>query len=281
MKLATAPPPIDGQLVETRGARVAILGDKVMAKFNPTTARELLLGPVGIGYELNADFDSVRAKHSLNAYADSFVDKAIECILVRFDQPAVWLLEKAKKWLLAGIEARENPYHAADGGWAMQHESLAQCNWLLTGVHDVESLHQAVASEDRHRSAMPWDEEEIEVCLPLYYESREHVRVCDIFESVLGKFQPNLSDIQGEGSMVYVMSLHQLGRRYTDDEIQAATQRFLGRFVADWLERGQFPRVARWMKLVYWCGEESQHAAWQSLLRCYDFLPGVDCPEAT
>ena len=88
----------------------------------------------------------------------------------------------------------------------------------------------------------------------------------------------NLAEINREGSMAYVMCLHQLGRGYTDAEVQAATEQFLKRSVRDWLDRGQFPTVARWMKLAYWRGEESRQAAWQSLLRCYDFLPGVKRP---
>ena len=78
--------------------------------------------------------------------------------------------------------------------------------------------------------------------------------------------------------MAYVMCLHQLGRGYTNAKVQAATEQFLKRSVRDWLDRGQFPTVARWMKLAYWRGEESRQAAWQSLLRCYDFLPGVKRP---
>jgi len=253
-----------------------------MVKFDPDTSREMLLGPVGIRYYLSADFDSLRTDRALGGSADGALLKAIECVLVAFDEPAVWLLEKAKGWLEAAIAMDERP-NRYDRNFteAQRHEDVAQCNWLLTGVHDAENHRRAIAFQDSYRGDTAWDEQDIDCCLADYYEAREHARVCEIFEGVPGIARPDLPDVKGEGSMAYVMCLHQLGRGYSDAEVQSATERFLKRSVPGWLDRGQFPTVARWMKLAYWRGEESRQAAWQSLLRCYDFLPGVNRPEST
>ena len=112
-----------------------------MVKFDPDTSREMLLGPVGIRYYLSADFDSLRTDRALGGSADGALLKAIECVLVAFDEPAVWLLEKAKGWLEAAIAMDERP-NRYDRNFteAQRHEDLAQCNWLLTGVHDAETI---------------------------------------------------------------------------------------------------------------------------------------------
>jgi len=154
------------------------------------------------------------------------------------------------------------------------NEWLAQCNWLLTGAHDAENLRQAIAPMDRYYAEAGWSAEAAELFLALYLEVGELARVCEIFESTPGLSKPNnLAEIRGAASMAYVICLHRRGLDYTAEEIEAALRRFFTKSVLDLLERGQFPTVARWMKLVFWTGEESREAAWRSLRRCYDFLP--------
>ncbi len=253
-----------------------------MPKFDPVKSRETLLG--GIRFDLAADFNEISARGCLTGYGLGFHGTAIEAILVGFDEPAVWLLEKATRWLGAAIAAEEDqyssteedPYRSLDGTRSLQYESMAQCNWLLTGVHDFENLRRAVHYTDRYYSDYAWESDDLGLVLPLYCEAREFARACEIFESVVENAgRQNPEDVRDEGSMAYVICLHRLGRAYSEEDLRNAAEGFLRRSVPDLLHRGHYPSVAQWMKLIFWDGVESQQAAWQSLLRCYDFLPGV------
>jgi hypothetical protein len=75
---------------------------------------------------------------------------AVQCFLVGYDQPATQLLEKALKWLQAAINQGERPQrYTPDATEAFRYENLAFCNWLMRAQHDLKSLQQFVAHQDR------------------------------------------------------------------------------------------------------------------------------------
>ena len=194
---------------------------------------------------------------------------AIECILVGLDQPAMWLLEKALKWLDAERNADAPVFY-----------NTAQCKWLLSGTHDEASLRQSTALHDMDRHIENWDADTVELALPYWLESGEFEKACEIFEETPGTKRPtNINEIAREGSMAYVVCLQRLGRQYTKDEVDIAIDCYFRRSVPDLLSRGHAQNVARWMKIIFWDGTGTREAAWKTILRAYDFLPGVECPK--
>jgi hypothetical protein len=251
-----------------------------MEKFDPIKGREFLLSEIGLRWSLSLDLGEALGRGVAASNARSFLSQGIESILLGLDQPAVWLLEKAQEWAAAGIEAREKyAIWETEGPNPLYHAELAMCNWLLHGIHDTNNLRSFFELEERTRLEDGWDDREVELGLPYYLEAGELVRACEIFETTPGLSRPtDLGAIAGEGSMAYVICLHRLGRAFAADDVQKAVRGFLARSVPDFLARGQFESVARWMKLIFWDGKESRDAAWQALLRCYEFLPGVSKP---
>jgi hypothetical protein len=199
---------------------------------------------------------------------------------VGFGQPAIWLLEKAKKWLTVAIAEKQTWGELDDdNSERLQQKSLAQCDWLLSGHHDADRLRRVIELEDRYYAEAGWAEGTLDLVLPLYCDAGEFTRACEIFESTRGTVAPrNLMEIGRGDRMVYAICLYRLGRQFRREDVEGALKRFLARSVPDLLSRGHFECVAQWMKLAFWNGEESRDAAWQCVLRCYDFLPGVTRP---
>ena len=191
-----------------------------MVKFDPLKEREILLSNTGVRRQLAYEFENDRANGWLTSHGNAFIGSAIECILTGLEQPAVWLLEESHRWLTAGIEENEeSPIYCA-----LRNEWLAECKWLLAGVHDAENLRESRrrteeldgpwAGEATEELDGPWTGEAVELCLPKYCDAGEFARACEIFESCSGREKPaDLSEINDGGSMAYVICAHRLGPR--------------------------------------------------------------------
>ena len=98
-----------------------------MLRFNPNTLRELLLGDCGIAFYLNRKIEAAQAVGGLTSSADGYTDKAIQCLLVDFDDDARKLLEKAHQWLQVAFATNEIPQrHVPDATEARRFIRL-QC----------------------------------------------------------------------------------------------------------------------------------------------------------
>jgi hypothetical protein len=254
--------------------------------FSPAKVREYLLEG-GVRFELAADFNEISLRESLTGYAMGFVETAIQCVLVGLAEPAIWILEKAAKWLPEAIAKEEDPYSAIhddpqrslDGTRSLQYDSLAMSNFLLTGQHDIENLRHAVHFKNRYIAVGEWERDDPELILPLYCDAGEFASAIAIFEQVCSGLEiGDLTVIDDSGSMSYLYSCHRLGKRFSESDLNMARDGFLKRTVPELLGHGNYSGAARWMKLFFWNGEESRDAAWKSVLRCYDYLPGVKQP---
>jgi len=65
-----------------------------MMKFDPVALRARLLGDCGIEFHLGRKLEKSQAVGGLASSADAYIDEAIECLLVDFDDAAKQLLEK-------------------------------------------------------------------------------------------------------------------------------------------------------------------------------------------
>lgn len=78
-------------------------------KFSIEEARASLIGDVGYSFDLESSFDSAKSEGGLASSARSFLNTAIKCFVVGFEEPGHQLLQKAEKWLVASIESNEKP----------------------------------------------------------------------------------------------------------------------------------------------------------------------------
>jgi hypothetical protein len=76
--------------------------------------------------------------------------------------------------------------------------------------------------------------------------------------------------------MAYIRAKQALGIEYTQVAAAKALNAFLARCVPEWLSRGHFTTVARWMKIAHWQPGSDPVA---TILRCYDYLPGLNPPD--
>src|SRR5215469_14931404 len=122
-----------------------------MKIFDPAEERKQLdSDDVGYRCDLSDDFDEFRSEGALASGASFDLIQAVYCLLVGYDNPAEQLLKIAFDWVTIAIDEGEKPEdYAPDGTEAEQYETLAMCNWLLHGVHDVDSLSLVVEHEER------------------------------------------------------------------------------------------------------------------------------------
>jgi hypothetical protein len=204
--------------------------------------------------------------------ADLMLETALDCFLVGlFDEGRV-LLNKAHTFLNASLERDEKGHP----GRAIVLDCLTLANWLRDGDQDMRALRAAVESkEERFENDGAPTSVEIQLSLALYLEAGELETLSRRFERAGLSKPKNIRRIKGEGTMAYVLARHRLGFEYTDDEVATALDMFLKRSVGEWI-RGHYTTVARWMKIAHWKPGDDPIA---TVLRCYDYLPGLKPPK--
>ncbi len=77
---------------------------------------------------------------------------------------------------------------------------------------------------------------------------------------------------RNEAEMAYIHSRHRLGLQYSEEDVQAATHKFLKKNIDSWLGNGHAVRAAEWMKVLYWNDRNRTLSAKQVLMKCFDYL---------
>jgi hypothetical protein len=204
--------------------------------------------------------------------AGLMLTSSLDCFLVGLFDEGREILNKAHTFLNASLE-RDEKGHPGRG---FVLKSLALANWLRDGDEDKRSLRASVEYME-----LWFDNEgapttsEIQLSLALYLEAGELETLIRRFESAGLSKPKNIRRIKGEGTMAYVLALHRLGLEYTDDEVATALDMFLKRSVGEWM-CGHYSTVARWMKIAHWKPGDDSIA---TVLRCYDYLPGLKPPK--
>jgi len=251
------------------------------ARFDPIRKREFLLGDCGYEWSLSMSYDYAKAENGLAAVANSNLSTAIECILVGFDEPAERLLKRSVEWVKTAIAMGERPHrYFANGTEALNRYTLAMCNWLLFDSHDLDSYQQFVEYEDRYLTGTKAGKSRVEVSfvLPGYIDAGAFQRALEIFERTPGLSPPKSLALRSEAHMSYVLCRHHLGLQYSRDEVDSTTDKFLRRNLNAWLSDGGWERAAAWMKIVHWNMRSPRPSARETLLKCYEYLPGCQRP---
>jgi hypothetical protein len=252
-----------------------------MLNFDPQECRKRLHNDVGgYAWTLRRSVEKIASDSALGSYASFDLEMAIECLLVRYDRPALQLLNRARSWLMLAFANNERPNVYSKGGTeAHWHLDLALCNWLLGNQHDEENFRLYVQNEEYHLSNthLAQDKREISFVLPHYVDAGAYREALARYDGAGLAPPTGLGAIRTEGQMSYVLCRQQLGEDYEPAGVEAATDRFLSRSLHDWLRDGNWSRAAEWMKIRHWNGRPGASAV-QALMKCYDYIPGVEPP---
>ena len=159
-------------------------------------------------------------------------------------------------------------------------ERAALLDWLQYRKDDRKTPRAAVEwygnSLDAQRRAP--GKAEVQRTLPIYLEAQEYEKLITRFESAGLQAPASLSRIRGQGTMAYVIAKQMLDIEYDRPVVVQTLDAFLTRSIPQWLGQGRFTTAARWMKIAHWQYVDDPIA---TLLRCYDYLPGLDPPPYT
>jgi hypothetical protein len=248
-------------------------------RFDPRERKKRLLEPSGFARLLKEPVDAIAELNGLTGWSDSMLTTAIYCILVGLDEPAAELLERTHEWLQTAVERGEKPQrYDPHGAEALRYGNLALCIWLLSNRADDESYSRLVEEDDAYLEGdAEWERGEIDLTLADYVDAEAYQRALEIFNRTPNLRPPaRLDAIKLEAQLAYVVSRRRLGLEYGEDEVGLASKRFLDVRIDYWLAHGHSIRAARWMKIMHWNGvaEPQRPSAKETVLRCYDYLPG-------
>jgi len=256
-------------------------------QWDPLQSRKSLLDPrIGYARDLAADVEQMRQNQSMGNAASLRLGTAIECYLCGLDDPAVEVLQMAQELLVTAIETRERSriYANEEGYASLLFSRLASCRWLLHSVHDEQSLRHYLDHEERYLAAFGrLNGEALDGTLPQLLDAGAFEQVCEVFEQNSRRGLPkNLKSVRTERAMAYLLAQRQLGRiEVSEEQLAQITRRFLDHNMDEnWLDRGLYKAAALWMKIVHWNGSGRKLSARDTVLKCYDHLPGREYPGA-
>lgn len=200
----------------------------------------------------------------------------IYCILVGLDDPSIKLLDKSQSWARAAVESQHEV-----SGW-ITFETLAICEWLISGRHEPELYGKLVDLKFKALSGAqtPFDKINVSFALPAFIDAGEYEQATKVFGLCKALKMPNrLSQIRNEAQLCLAIAKHRLGLDYLEDEILQVCEKFMLKNMDKWLGDGHSIRAARWMKIIYWNPEPAKRSPFETVLKCYDFLPNCERPE--
>ncbi len=246
-----------------------------MEVFDPVDERRLLDGKTGYARLLNRAFEEMRDAGGLASSARVQLNKAVQCLLVGYDEPAKALLARAQEWVTIAIRDDERPGTYTRGGTeGNRHLTLALCNWLLQGKHDSENYAHYIEHYDPFliREKHIRNKMLIGLTLQCYVDARAYTEALARFDYAGMKPPASLARIRSEGQMSYVLCRHYLTGEYDRAEVDMAMRKFLKYNVNTWLTNGHYLDAAEWMKIAHWSGEETPLSVRAAVLACYDYL---------
>jgi hypothetical protein len=245
-----------------------------MKTFDVIDSRESLDGDVGYRWTLSRKFDEAKKIQGLASSAHAFLNMAVECVLVGYDEPAKQLEKRASEWLTVAIQEDEQSKWSE----ALRHSDLAMCNWLLYNVHDAENLNRLVEYEDRFLYGWK-DKTNTSLTLVGYIDAGACQQAMKHFANAKLTPPKSLNSIRSEGQMCYVICRHRLNQEYSEADVESALEKFLKRNVNGWLIDGHFLRAAQWMKIVHWREGQAGLSPKDAVLKCYEYLSDVVPPQ--
>jgi hypothetical protein len=252
-----------------------------MKIFDSYHARQVLDGEVGYRWSLTRSFEKSKSLGGLASSANAYLNMAVKCLLVGYDEPAEALVRRAFDWMTIAIRDQERPRtYVPDGTEAQRYIDLALCNWLMRGVHDTENFGLYVEHRERFfaGSDLSSNKSEISLTLPKYVDASAYQEALERFAHAHLSPPESLSSIRNEGQMCYALCRNKINGEYPSAELRSSIEIFLKRNVNSWLVDGHLLRAAEWMKIVHWREGAAGLSPKQAVLSCYAYLPGAKGP---
>ena len=246
--------------------------------FDPIRVRKNL--EVSVALSRRTTLSDALSDNALHGHGSGILGDALRCYIVGLFDIGRELVLKARCYLRMAIEEQEvSPRYLRGSSEALRLNDFAMCTWLIEERSDLPNLKEAVRWSEIWFADEPGKPNKTEVQLSLahYLDAEEYQALVERYESAGLKKPKSLRHIQGEGTMAYVIARQRLGLDYTPGEIEVAIDTFFKRKIPVWLDRdGLYDTAALWMKLAFWKPGDDPIA---TLLKCYDYLPGVARPE--
>jgi hypothetical protein len=239
-------------------------------RFSSDKSRRMLAGPNGdVARILNHNFNHSKKVRGLTSVSECLYAEAVYCVLAGLDDLADVVLRKAQTWITAALEIPEDPNGAFFGHpQGKQRNALASINWLLENRHDGDNLGQTVELHEQWLATCPEEDREGPLIVLLFtcLDARDYVRIARIGDEHNVYPPPPADQLKDAGTLTpmtvcRVLSHHKLGRGYTDEDISTMLVAFTRRYVRLWLENLNLERLAWWMKVLHWRGEDAAQSA--------------------
>ncbi len=241
--------------------------------FDPQRSREELQNWTLEVFQ-NLSFEDAYHQKQLGYCGIPASEVAVETMLVGLIKDGKDLLNRANTFLRLSLDRRER--NELDKGVIFERAALL--DWLQYRKDDKKTPRAAVEwyenSFDAERRAP--GKAEVQRALPVYLEAQEYEKLLTRFESAGLQTPASLSRIRSQGTMAYVIAKQMLGIEYDQPLVIQTLDAFLTRSIPQWLGQGRFTAAAGWMKIAHWQFVDDPIA---TLLRCYDYLPGLEPPE--
>lgn len=259
------------------------LRDTQVGNFDPQRLVKQLNDSCGIALSLSKDFEKSRSVNGLGPSAFYIYCDAVAATIVGMDEAVLPLLTKAEQWLQVAMDTNEVPDRSTDV-WENHDRllTLSCIRWLRDGYHDQTNLKRAVDFLELHFTR-PETKDTVELGLSMHL-----LADCDDWDRVLRWFAENPklhpprspTYVQTEAHMAYVMARQRAGLDYSETDVETAKQKFLKRHMDGWLSRGHYARAADWLKILHWQQGSAGLTPREAILKCYDYLPGCQPPQA-
>jgi len=247
-------------------------------KFDLSVERERLLD-VHLPLARKAKLSEAADDRSLSGHGEGMAWDGIRCLAAGLFDEGREVLTKARTFLLAANDRheRERGYVRGASESPRWHD-LGMCTWLLDGIHDQHAFGEYVWWIEI------WFEEagkanshiEVHLSLPRYLNAGEYETLIARFERASIGIPRTALRAKSLGAMSYVIAKQRLGLAYSADDVATSLDAFLKRNVVAWADKSFFQYIAIWMKIAHWKPGDD---ATRSLLKCYDYLPGVEPPK--
>lgn len=249
-------------------------------RFSPKQERKNLLRFINCALE--SDLEKCLPFASLTSTAGFDLDMAIACYFTELDDPARRLIEKSIQWVQAAIDGKGcEHYYEPEWTEADRFETLAMCNWFLTGRHDSENHDRFVYHYDRYLkySNALADRVNTSLILPTYLDHGLYERVLEIFAATPSLTPPEPgAALRSEAAACYAIAKQRLDHGVLSEDVRHAVGRFLRLCVNELIVTAAWTRAARWMKIVHWNAAPAELSPKQVVMKCYDYLRGVRPP---
>ncbi|MEO0477039.1 MAG: hypothetical protein AAF085_13870 [Planctomycetota bacterium] len=232
--------------------------------------KRALLSDVGYEWHLAKSIDDQREIGHYGCWAEGFLQLAIDCQVVGFNEPIDMLLNKSKQWLLAAIDS--NNFEGSSP--LSTYETLSLCNWMLGVDIDIDNDKRLIQTCDRWLQECSFDLPEVSYSIKSYLQVGAFENVLKTLQKAT-KFSPakSIKNIRNEAKIAHVIAKAQLGIDVTEEEAADAGRNFLSKKMSEWLSRGFTNRAAAWIRIIYDPNRDSRANAKNLIMKCHDHLP--------